>query len=231
MRAYALTRRWYWGALVFVLSLAPVAVNLADLIIYTFGATWPVIGCYMATLPIDTRIHTLFLVLARGGLVAANILLVIITLRTLRHGSPAGVAMNSIRIRKRRSLSDIMLWNGVLYFTAITIMNILQLALNTAGTETNGIMGWLVAFAPPLNTILISRFLLDLQEAKSQDVRLDGDDTFLFTESVPARTLSFARVFGSISSTLDPRVTTKGKDKGEDADSLGELSDYRFAEA
>ncbi len=42
----------------------------------------------------------------------ADIILVIITLCTLRHGSAAGVAMNSIRVRKRRSLSDIMLWNG-----------------------------------------------------------------------------------------------------------------------
>ncbi|RDX45648.1 hypothetical protein OH76DRAFT_1486132 [Lentinus brumalis] len=233
MRVFALTRRWTWGAIVFVLSLAPVAVNLADLIIYTFGATWPLIGCYKATLPMATKIHTLlsFLVLSRGGLVVAVIILVIITLCTLRHGSAAGVAMNSIRVWKRRSLSDIMLWNGVLYFLAITIMNSLQLFLNLGGTETNGIVGWLVAFAPPLNTILISRFLLDLQEAKSQDMRLDGDDTFLFTESAPVRTLTFARVFGSISSTLNPRWVTKGENESEGGDSLGELSDFKFADA
>ncbi len=85
MRAFALTRRWTWGAIVFALSLAPVAVNLvrsssmsicildrvltsasqADLIIYTFGATWPLIGCYKATLPMATKIHTLYVVLMK----------------------------------------------------------------------------------------------------------------------------------------------------------------------
>ncbi|RPD54061.1 hypothetical protein L227DRAFT_567546 [Lentinus tigrinus ALCF2SS1-6] len=193
MRAFALTRRWYWGALIFVLALSPVAVNLTDLIMYTFGAAWPVIGCYMATRPMKTRIYTL-------------------------------------------SLSDVMLWNGVLYFVAITTLNILVLVLNVGGTETSGVAGWVGAFAPPLNTILISRFLLDLQEANSQDVGLAGDDTYLFTESIGSvGTLNFPRVFGSIGSTIDPQRAAaevkKDPRKGE-VDSLGgsELSEMKFAE-
>ncbi len=62
-------------------------------------------------------------------------------------------------------------------------------------------------------------------------MRLDGDDTFLFTESAPVRTLTFARVFGSISSTLNPRWVTKGENESEGGDSLGELSDFKFADA
>ncbi|RPD78572.1 hypothetical protein L226DRAFT_610463 [Lentinus tigrinus ALCF2SS1-7] len=234
MRAFALTRRWYWGALIFVLALSPVAVNLTDLIIYTFGAAWPVIGCYMATRPMKTWIHTLVLVLSRAPLITADILLIIITLRTLRYGS--GAFLNAVRVRKRRSLSDVMLWNGMLYFVAITILNILVLVLNVGGTETSGVAGWVGAFAPPLNTILISRFLLDLQEANSQDVGLAGDDTYLFTESiVSVGTLNFPRVFGSIGSTIDPlRATAEVKKdprKGE-VDSLGgsELSEMKFAQ-
>ena len=124
-------------------------VNKADLIMYSFGATWPLIGCYKATTPMPARVYKLYvwsdilfyhrflaqhteinsmqlyavlilvckhiitdsrrvvLVLSRAPLIVADILLCIITLHTLRYGF-----LDGIRVRTRRSLSDIMLWNG-----------------------------------------------------------------------------------------------------------------------
>ena len=56
---------------------------------------------------IITDSRRVVLVLSRAPLIVADILLCIITLHTLRYGF-----LDGIRVRTRRSLSDIMLWNG-----------------------------------------------------------------------------------------------------------------------
>ena len=98
-----------------------------------------------------------------------------------------------------------------------------------------------------LNTILISRFLLDLQAAKSQDVRLDdsgpSSDTYFFSGRQTlgqVHTLTFnARILGSLGSTIDPQhVSTAPKGETMDAGSAGdpgnveswELSDMKCAQ-
>ena len=60
-----------------------------------------------------------------------------------------------------------------------------------------------------ITTILISRFLLDLQHANKQDVQLGTDDHQPSSWASTATTegsLTFARALGSLSSTIDPRA-------------------------
>ena len=53
-----------------------------------------------------------------------------------------------------------------------------------------------------LASVLIVRFLLDLQEANQQELALSSDDS-LDTSATPDGSLKFARVMGSIASTRE----------------------------
>ena len=63
-----------------------------------------------------------------------------------------------------------------------------------------------------MTAILVSRFLLDLQEASRQDVRFDGDDAqpSTFSSAVSMGSVMFARVLGSIGSTIVPSAFATG---------------------
>ena len=63
-----------------------------------------------------------------------------------------------------------------------------------------------------LTDVLVCRFLLDLQEASRQDVRFDGDDVqpSSFSSGASVGSVMFARVLGSIGSTIVPSVFVTG---------------------
>ena len=54
-----------------------------------------------------------------------------------------------------------------------------------------------------MTAVLISRFLLDLQAASQRSTNLDSSKTQTDATSFTGGTISFARVVGSIGSTLD----------------------------
>lgn len=57
-----------------------------------------------------------------------------------------------------------------------------------------------------LTAILISRFLLDLQQASRREMKLNSDDPLHFSQD-SMRSLSFAHVAGSLTATLDLEST------------------------
>ena len=63
-----------------------------------------------------------------------------------------------------------------------------------------------------LTDVLVCRFLLDLQEASRKDVQFDGDDAqpSSFSSAVSMGSVMFARVLGSIGSTIVPSVFATG---------------------
>ena len=68
--------------------------------------------------------------------------------------------------------------------------------------------------------MLISHFLLDLQEASKRDVQLDTGDTPDSSEELSTATLNFARAVGSIATTL--RHDNSTISLGSDTDSQEE---------
>ncbi|RDX47651.1 hypothetical protein OH76DRAFT_724843 [Lentinus brumalis] len=173
LRAFVLVRSRLLGLLVLVLSLAPVGVNL---VLYSFqlsGVNLPSFGC----LQIDNTPAALTLrfvvLISRIPLIIADILLIYVTWSTLCNGD----ALKNIRQSKRLTLSDILFRGGTIYFVILSILNILQLVLTLTSAAIDGNEGSVVtAFTAPITAILISRFLLELQEANQVVVRLDPGD-------------------------------------------------------
>ncbi|TFK90945.1 hypothetical protein K466DRAFT_356101 [Polyporus arcularius HHB13444] len=87
-------------------------------------------------------------------------------------------ALRDLRKTKRPSLQDILFCNGTIYFVVLFALNILHLvfSLTTLLTEEGTGISYLTQFATPLTSILISHFLLALQEANQVVVRVDPDD-------------------------------------------------------
>ena len=74
--------------------------------------------------------------------------------------------------------------------------------------------------------MLVSRFLLDLQAASRHTLKLDPDDPLhpstTWTQPSQTATLSFARVVGSLSATLDGRETYDSDVEWDDTDARTE---------
>ncbi|KAI0722607.1 hypothetical protein C8Q76DRAFT_366594 [Earliella scabrosa] len=71
---------------------------------------------------------------------------------------------------QRTSLSAILFRDGVIYFVTLAIMNILHLSfslLSIVNWSFHAATSSLATFSDPLTAILVSRFLIDLQEANN----------------------------------------------------------------
>ncbi|RPD63750.1 hypothetical protein L227DRAFT_608299 [Lentinus tigrinus ALCF2SS1-6] len=223
MRAYALTRNWALGAIVLILSLTPFVINMTQYGQGVRGELDPIIGCledlkFTPTEAIMWVVHSSdsalnthteyrapnhsFPVVSRAGLIVADFLLVVVTWRTLA----SGPLRPHFRARSSRSLTDTMLWNGMSYFTILTILNVLHLAFSVANIASDGAVStsYITIFTDPLTTILVCRFLLDLQNASTQDVKLGTDDPLHLSTAMGQTSLTFARVLGSVAATIVP---------------------------
>ncbi|RPD55572.1 hypothetical protein L226DRAFT_614738 [Lentinus tigrinus ALCF2SS1-7] len=209
MRAYGLTQHPLGAGVIFALSLAPMAVNFAQYAQGLSGTIPPQVGqCVVSltTTPVEAIICALPIV-SRAGIVAADFLLAVITWRTLARGQ----TRLPLPCHRLRSLADVMLWNGLLYFVVLFALNVVHLSLSLDQILGNGAPGSVTQFTDPMTTILVARFLLDLQEAGRRDVRLDAasDDPLHFSHSTGA-SLSFARVVGSVGATIAPGTSQDG---------------------
>ncbi|RPD82079.1 hypothetical protein L226DRAFT_15636 [Lentinus tigrinus ALCF2SS1-7] len=83
------------------------------------------------------------------------------------------------------------------------MMNVLHLSFSLPALFNDDGISNITDFTDPLTAILISRFLLDLQEANQRTVRLDADEALSTVDSLGS--LSFvARTMGSLRSTMVP---------------------------
>ncbi|RDX45393.1 hypothetical protein OH76DRAFT_1420855 [Lentinus brumalis] len=203
MRAYALSTNRTLSAVIFLLSLTPFVVNFIQYGQGIRGSMLPIGNCeaQINVTPIETII---FPAVSRGGLIVADFLLIVVTWRTLARSS----ARPRFSFEKAHtSLAAIMFWNGTIYFVVLFLLNVLHMTFTL--TSIFGLERSLIAvFTDPLTTILISRFLLDLQEANRQDVQLGTDDDHIGDTSLTSQaSLTFARALGSINSTIVPGAT------------------------
>ncbi|TFK91435.1 hypothetical protein K466DRAFT_660052 [Polyporus arcularius HHB13444] len=196
LRAYALGRSKLVGLVVLTLSLAPVGANLVHFGFDPIGENYPIFGCEWSdsvTDAINQRygsrrcisyvtddIEGVVILISRVPLIVADMLLIYITWTKLNSRRALG--------SKRLSLSDILFRDGTTYFIVLFILNVLHLVLSESALfgfpETVGISD-VTLFTGPLSSLLVSRFLLDLQEADRMVVGLDVDNPLYFSTRNP----------------------------------------------
>ncbi|KAI0746434.1 hypothetical protein C8Q80DRAFT_1320268 [Daedaleopsis nitida] len=222
-RAYALCSSWLVSGLVTLLSLAPFCVNWVDWALLETPVLHPTFGCGVDTfetqrddiiailalqmqVPLrafrhirgDLTKHWIVVICSRIPLILADILLVIITLRKL-----GGEHSEIKSFFGKRGFSTILLGNGILYFGILSVLNTLHLIFSATSIFTEGFGSELTRFTDPLTTILVYRFILDLQEANDHNVKIGLDDPELQGSMSSQSSLSFVdRAIGSLGSTI-----------------------------
>ncbi|KAI0740747.1 hypothetical protein C8Q76DRAFT_791152 [Earliella scabrosa] len=183
IRAYVLSSRSRaLASLVFLLSIAPLAINYVNIglsTIFNDGPTCTV----MYKVSTSTAHHCAHLssplfhltslltdptvsIISRSCLISADFVVLAITLKaTYRHGADAQA------LGRRRSLWDVLYQDGLIYFAILLVTNILHLTftLLSIATQTGVGLGSGASVIPmlsdPITANLVSRFLIDLKEA------------------------------------------------------------------
>ncbi|TFK83873.1 hypothetical protein K466DRAFT_602488 [Polyporus arcularius HHB13444] len=222
LRAYVLSRSKVIGLLILVLSLAPAGANLIPFGYHLSGYRLPPFGC-RETNDADTAVYLrseseTVVMISRIPLTIADIMLIYITWKQLNGWD----ALMNVRQSKRLSLSDILFRGGTIYFIVLFIMNVLHLAFSVTEIAGSGEGGesLLPQFTGPITAVLMSRFLLELQEVNDVVVRVDLDDP-LHSSRNPYDRPSFIASLGGF---LDSGLPALESD--DDSEShLGSLSD------
>ncbi|RDX51236.1 hypothetical protein OH76DRAFT_1417317 [Lentinus brumalis] len=215
IRAFALCKSWALSVLVFTLSLVPLGVNFS---VKMYGVNDPTAGCEMGEIIDHTTAIKLVLV-ARMSLIAADVLLITITWRHLprnKHklhtrGCTVGRRVSAERTitQDARNADNVSAEHRVLL-----IMNTLHIVFTFTSTSE------ITYFTEPVSAVLVSRFLLDLQEASLRSaVHLLGTEgpSYLDSESGDVSTrqsVVFARVAGSIASSIPPEINLHHAESG-----------------
>ncbi|RPD67536.1 hypothetical protein L227DRAFT_569665 [Lentinus tigrinus ALCF2SS1-6] len=200
MRAHGLLKNWVLSVLILVLSFTPL-VNFAMFPLGLTGMFDPVVGCVANIVRITPNEPIIFVSVARAGLILADFILIVLTWVTLAIG-PARPHLH-LGDNTRRSLAAIMLWNGLIYFVILFILNVLHLSFTLTSIFGIDEPSNITLFTDPVTSILTWHFLLDLQEANQRDLKLDSEDPMHTSMSITG-SLNFARVMGSIGSIVVP---------------------------
>ncbi|KAI0794534.1 hypothetical protein C8Q74DRAFT_1194725 [Fomes fomentarius] len=188
LRAFVLSRNKTLSICVLTLGLVPVGTNLAPVLVPNYGKHFASFQCLLFYQMPSSMTMT---IVSRVSLIVADGILILITWT-----SPMTRGLHTnIHKDKRQSLGAILIQNGTMYFIVLLCLNICHLSFSL----TN-----LICTFDPLSritTILISHFLLDLQEAYRRTVRVDPDNILNLGSN--NSTPSFVdRVIGSIGSDI-----------------------------
>ncbi|TFK83767.1 hypothetical protein K466DRAFT_589463 [Polyporus arcularius HHB13444] len=195
LRAWVLSKSRLYGLIVLVMSLAPAGANLVVYGYQLSGQVFaPPFGCIAS--------NNQMVLVARVPLVLADVLLIYITWAKLSSRD----ALRGIRQHKRRSFSDILL-RDVLF-----VLNVLHLAFSVTAVASDGEGSDLTLFTGPITATLVSRFLLELQEANRMVVRLDPDDPLHSSRNYSDDTSSF---ISSLGACINPGLTVSRDDDYE----------------
>ncbi|KAJ8490234.1 hypothetical protein ONZ51_g2449 [Trametes cubensis] len=196
LRTYALHRKLYSAIMVLVMSLSTVIISSLiaaglELAAYQYGTH---IGELLDSL--RHSLHTyegtsIAPAAARVPMVIADLITIVITWKTQHRTYSLGKKLPASFI-----LTTVLLRDGTIYFVVLTILNILLLAFDYHQVFANDPINvsYLVNFAEPITSILISDFLTNLREAA--DNLASGPES-----QVSVDTLEF-RIIGSIGASL-----------------------------
>ncbi|KAH9945400.1 uncharacterized protein BXZ73DRAFT_96391 [Epithele typhae] len=229
LRALALTRSLILAVGILLLALVPVGINAVRYGFDFNAANDPILGCVFGnTLPSNLP--------PISSLITVDFTLIGVTWWKIY-----AQARWSKVILARPTLSTVLLRDGTIYFIILLIMNALHMTftLTTLSQEGTNIVSNLGIFTDPVTAVLVSRFLLNLQEVNQRSAHICTDsrlhDELEGTDPhAPGSTLNFVRVVGSLSSSLEPDdVIGFGSASYDDTDtdvSRGLKEDWKWKE-
>ncbi|KAH9893594.1 hypothetical protein C8Q73DRAFT_647649 [Cubamyces lactineus] len=201
LRVYALNgQKWFLPTIVFLLSLVPMIVNFSQYHFGLSGSHDPTFGCLVQVSLTVGQAKASVALISPVSLIVADAIVIIVTLATMHRRG----LINHLESRRPLSLATILLRDGQCRNLVLLILNILHLTFT--------MLSFVIPFDPssqvstftePVTAVLVSRFLLDLQNTNRKSLRLDPSDSMHIDTSFGG-TLSFARVVGSIGSPLEP---------------------------
>ncbi|RPD62693.1 hypothetical protein L227DRAFT_609267 [Lentinus tigrinus ALCF2SS1-6] len=201
LRALALSRRWYIAVPIFTLSVVAFGVNMSQYGLGLFGTNDPIFGC-MPEIPISAEeakkctFLTLMCTPSRFQYFPDICLIALTWVGIPKFGG----IRQTMRLS---SLSSILLRDGLIYFTVLFVLNSLHLAFTMISfVRAYSPTSYITIFTEPITAVAVSRFLLDLQAANRKTLIMDTEDPLYFTTTSFADTLSFARVVGSLGSSI-----------------------------
>ncbi|KAI1792340.1 hypothetical protein LXA43DRAFT_354474 [Ganoderma leucocontextum] len=208
LRAYALSQRRGLSLLIFVFFLVQSAANITRFK-FNSGTLDPALGCSIIKDMKATPSIIGFLITIRVCVILADALLIAITWRVLRPSEQS--SQRRVDVLRGDGLVCVMLRDGAVYFIVMLLLHILDLGgmiypLITRRTITNPVTA-LRTFLPP---VLMSRFLLDLQEAhQRRRIGLFSDDT---SRSIVPSSIAFAPALGALGAAIEPTDRTLPED-------------------
>ncbi|PCH33306.1 hypothetical protein WOLCODRAFT_135050 [Wolfiporia cocos MD-104 SS10] len=162
IRVYAVSspgRRWYLVCLVVVLGLVPVATNVYYNLVetrYMISETeqsGDTATCYVNEL-LSTTTSNMLVVTTRSCSIASDILVLAVTCIALAKPARLG------RLIGVHVFAELLLRDGVVYFTFLLLLNVAQIGLGTTGSAYYDVCGTLLS---PMTSIVISRMLLNMR--------------------------------------------------------------------
>ncbi|RPD73241.1 hypothetical protein L226DRAFT_572324 [Lentinus tigrinus ALCF2SS1-7] len=207
----------------------PTGVNLVA--IYAYGPTGishPPFGCLLTTSMTRTEAQsTRFVILARVPLIVADIMLIYITWTNLSRRS----ALQDLRRSKRLSFSDVLFRSGTIYFVLLFTLNVLHLAFSLTTVLVGFGHSYLTTFTGPITAILVSRFLIQLQEVNHAVVPVDPDDPLHSSRDPYSDTPSFISSLGGFINPDVRAASTEEESELREGPHSGEESEARPSES
>ncbi|RDX51239.1 hypothetical protein OH76DRAFT_1417318 [Lentinus brumalis] len=187
------------SALILLLALVPLFINAARFSFNLTGVNDPTWGCYSDD-STPAALTLKFVIISRASLIVSDALLVGLTWRALPQHTVSFASLRKTGV----SLTTVLLRDGTFYFGILCILNILHLVFSLTSmfgfiTGASNIS----TFTEVVTAVLVSRFLLNLQEANKVVCRGVSSMDQLSTIA-EGRTISFARFIGSIGESIGP---------------------------
>ncbi|KAI0713703.1 hypothetical protein C8Q76DRAFT_620410, partial [Earliella scabrosa] len=192
LRTLALSQNKALATLVFLLSSAPIGVNMAEFRFDITGIEDPVFGCPSQLS--NCRCFHRVTIVSRTGLITSDVLLLLITWYRFSRG---------MRLSKK-TFGHVIFRDGTVYFVCLLAFNTIHLTLTMVSIiHPLQAHSYVTTFTEPLTAILVSRFLLNLQRANRQAVD-HVSESMSQPSGGQADSLVFNRVIGSLGSTFTP---------------------------
>ncbi|EJF63349.1 hypothetical protein DICSQDRAFT_168230 [Dichomitus squalens LYAD-421 SS1] len=198
LRVYALTQRRLLAAFIFWLLFIPLGASIVPYTYNAQGVVDSIFGCFEA----DFTPVALF---QKWMWVPRMTLFVILTSMPLTYSSaPRRRKLIETLKDNGRTMASIILYNGLIYFVALVVVDTLHLVLSVLSVEDLGGASVIIELRNPIASVLVSHFLLDLQEAHKRSVLLDSHQLVSSGSSAAdSGTISFARTTSLFSATID----------------------------
>ncbi|OSD00116.1 hypothetical protein PYCCODRAFT_1437671 [Trametes coccinea BRFM310] len=220
LRTYALSRgNRALSILVFFLSIVPMGVNFSQYH-WLVVINDPTIGCSKSS-TISADMAKRLTIASRTCLIAADVIVLLVTW-TSTFGT---IRIADAALKGRPSFVRLLVRDGAFFnrFVLCQVMSDIAFITNDALSPVS----YFTTFTEPITAVLVSRFLLNLQEVNQYNQR-SSLSTVSLTQSV---TLDFAsRIVGSLGSSLETghessRMSSNAPPSYADDDMMWDLSD------